>query len=84
MSSESANQYTTIVTMLIESYALDAIWTIAEAICYALATEGNPVMLLDIFNNGGDQVTVRIYIQRAPCVISLSETIDSRSLLSFS
>jgi hypothetical protein len=62
MSSESANQYTTIVAMLIESYALDAIWTIAEVICYALATEGNPVLLFDVFNDGGDQVTVRIYM----------------------
>jgi hypothetical protein len=57
-SSENANHYTSIVAMLIESYALDAVWTTAEVICYALAAEGNPVALWDIFNDAGDQVTV--------------------------
>jgi hypothetical protein len=56
--SENANQYTSLIAMLIESYALDAAWSTATMISLALAAEGDASSVFQLFNNAGDQVTV--------------------------
>jgi hypothetical protein len=60
-SSENANQYTNIIAMLIESYALDAVWSIAAMVSYAVAIGGDHIAVYFIFNNTGDQVTVSFF-----------------------
>jgi hypothetical protein len=44
--------------MLIESFALDTVWSLASVITYALASEGHPDSISTLFNNTSDQVTV--------------------------
>jgi hypothetical protein len=63
---ESANQYTSVVAILIESYALDAAWSMASVISFALAATGNPVTLYQVFDQTGDQVTVSHMHLHAP------------------